>query len=172
MLGTQGLTVLCLFCWSTFVTVILLYSINKIIPIRMDPNEELLGADLTEHRIHHAQIGISRALAALAPIHPELNELFDVPKIGINPGHEACIDEIRAAHKEFIYNDWDSPGKSRGKSTKGRKASHSQFVIKDEMFKRKDSKASASHGHFGKSGRVVKHTQIIPAEKDRYVVLI
>lgn len=50
MLGIQLLEVLSLFCWSSFVTVILLYSINKLIPIRMDPNEELLGADLTEHR--------------------------------------------------------------------------------------------------------------------------
>jgi hypothetical protein len=30
--------------------------INKIIPIRMSVYEEVLGADLVEHRIHHSQV--------------------------------------------------------------------------------------------------------------------
>lgn len=118
--------------------------------------------------IHHGQIGISRALSALAPIHAELNELFDVPKIGINPGHEACVDEIRAAHREFKYNEWSSPRKSRGKSSRSRKASNPHFTIRDDMFKRKDSRASGHNREIlPKSGKLVKHRQVIPADKDR-----
>lgn len=43
-------------CWAICVTFALLWIINKIVPIRMDPNEELLGADLMEHRIRHSQV--------------------------------------------------------------------------------------------------------------------
>ena len=70
---------------------------NKIIPIRMDPNEELLGADLMEHRIRHSQIGLSRAISALAPIKINLNEVAGIQPIGLNPGHEKSLEQLRAA---------------------------------------------------------------------------
>lgn len=56
LLGIQSLCALCLLCWGVFSTFILLWVINKIVPIRMDPNEELLGADLMEHKIYHGQV--------------------------------------------------------------------------------------------------------------------
>jgi ammonium transporter, Amt family len=56
LLGIQSLTVLCLVCWAATITFLLLWGINKIIPIRMEPNEELLGADLMEHRIMHTSV--------------------------------------------------------------------------------------------------------------------
>lgn len=56
LLGIQSLTVLCLACWGSCTTFLLLWGINKILPIRMEPNEELLGADLMEHRIKHGQV--------------------------------------------------------------------------------------------------------------------
>lgn len=37
-------------------TVVLLWLINLIVPIRMDPNEELMGADLCEHKIKHGSV--------------------------------------------------------------------------------------------------------------------
>lgn len=58
LLGVQSLSALCLACWGISITFGLLWIINKIVPIRMDPNEELLGADLMEHRIRHAQVCI------------------------------------------------------------------------------------------------------------------
>lgn len=60
--------------------------INIIIPIRMDPNEELVGADLMEHRIRHSKIGISRAISALSPLRINLDDVSGVPPIGQNPG--------------------------------------------------------------------------------------
>ena len=76
----------------------------------MDPNEELLGADLMEHRIRHAQIGISRAISALAPIKMDLTDVKGVPPIGINPRHEQMIDELklvreRARETEHSYRN-------------------------------------------------------------------
>lgn len=95
LLGVQSLSALCLSCWGVCSTFALLWCINKLIPIRMDPNEELLGADLMEHRIRHSKIGISRALSALAPIKLDLAEITGIPPIGMNPRHEDMIDEIR-----------------------------------------------------------------------------
>lgn len=53
LLGVQCLTAFCLLCWGILSTGLLLWIINRIIPIRMDPNEELVGADLCEHKIKH-----------------------------------------------------------------------------------------------------------------------
>lgn len=56
LFGVQCLAALCLLSWGVLTTFILLWIINKIVPIRMDPNEELLGADLTEHKINHNSV--------------------------------------------------------------------------------------------------------------------
>lgn len=56
MLGVQSLSVLCLASWSFISSIILLWLIDKILPIRMKEDEELLGADLVEHRIRHVQV--------------------------------------------------------------------------------------------------------------------
>ncbi|XP_023240331.1 putative ammonium transporter 3 [Centruroides sculpturatus] len=53
LLGVQLLTCLCVIIWSMSTTYIFLTAINKIIPIRMEPGEEILGADFVEHDIRH-----------------------------------------------------------------------------------------------------------------------
>lgn len=58
LLGVQCLTTLCLILWSFSVSITLLWLINKVIPIRMNVHDELLGADLVEHRIRHMQVYI------------------------------------------------------------------------------------------------------------------
>lgn len=95
LLGVQALTIVCLLLWSLSTTFFLLWLINKMVPIRMDANEELLGADLVEHRIRHVQIGVSRALSALIPGNMHLEEFIDVPQVGQNPGHQSIIEEMR-----------------------------------------------------------------------------
>lgn len=85
LFGVQCLTVLCLALWSFFTSVFLLWLINKLIPIRMSVHDELLGADLVEHRIRHIQIGVSRAMSALRPVSRE-HKLKTVHPVGINPG--------------------------------------------------------------------------------------
>ncbi|CAB0035135.1 unnamed protein product [Trichogramma brassicae] len=82
LLGIQTLMAVILTVWSFLTSVILLWLIDKIIPIRMEPHEELLGADLVEHHIRHAKIGVSQAISAL---HTKKG-LADVPSIGTNPG--------------------------------------------------------------------------------------
>ncbi|XP_076680094.1 ammonium transporter [Andrena cerasifolii] len=92
LLGVQCLTTLCLVLWSFSVSIALLWLINKVIPIRMNVHDELLGADLVEHRIRHMQIGVSRAMSALRPISRE-HELGSVHPVGINPGHNSFIEK-------------------------------------------------------------------------------
>lgn len=54
------------------------------------------------------QIGISRAISALAPIQLDLKEMLNVPKIGRNPGHDNCIEEIynvrRAIKRKYKFD--------------------------------------------------------------------
>lgn len=101
LLGIQTLSAFLLTVWGLLSTYVLLWLIDKIIPIRMDANEELLGADLMEHRIRHGQVGISRAISALAPLHVEIQEAKEMPTVGMNPGHEKYIDEITTAAKKL-----------------------------------------------------------------------
>ncbi|CRK86663.1 CLUMA_CG000499, isoform A [Clunio marinus] len=51
LLGVQSLAVICIVFWATSSTFLLLWIVNKITPLRMDPKDELLGADYTEHNI-------------------------------------------------------------------------------------------------------------------------
>lgn len=51
MLGVQALAVVCIVFWGISSTFLLLWIVNKITPIRMDPKDEILGADYTEHNI-------------------------------------------------------------------------------------------------------------------------
>ncbi|XP_031622329.1 putative ammonium transporter 3 isoform X2 [Contarinia nasturtii] len=107
LLGVQALSALCLTCWGICSTFFLLYIINILIPIRMDPNEELVGADLMEHRIRHSKIGISRAISALSPLRVNLDDISSVPPIGMNPGHEGIVDELQAASEKMKkWNDY------------------------------------------------------------------
>lgn len=101
LLGIQCLSALCLTCWGICSTFMLLYVINLFIPIRMDPNEELVGADLMEHRVRHGKIGISRAISALSPLRVNLDDVANVPPIGMNPGHEGIVDELHAVLSLF-----------------------------------------------------------------------
>lgn len=95
LLGIQALSTLCLTIWSLASSVCLLWFINHIIPIRMDAQTELIGADLIEHKVRHAQVGVSRALSALDPVlETEYRHAGKVDQIGINPGHNSYLKKF------------------------------------------------------------------------------
>ncbi|XP_031364119.1 putative ammonium transporter 3 isoform X4 [Apis dorsata] len=106
LLGIQCLTVVCLAFWSFIVSTILLWFINKIIPIRMSIHDELLGADLVEHRIRHSQIGISRAMSALRIL--EKHELTNVHPVGINPGKMHSVEKYYKNYYKLIVTGHDT----------------------------------------------------------------
>lgn len=58
LLGVQTLSCVCLAIWSFTTSIILLFLINKVVTIRMEVHHELLGADLTEHRVRHGKVCI------------------------------------------------------------------------------------------------------------------
>jgi Ammonium Transporter Family len=51
LFGVQSLTVICIVFWGVSSTFLLLWLVNKITPLRMEPKDEILGADYTEHNI-------------------------------------------------------------------------------------------------------------------------
>ncbi|CAH0717007.1 unnamed protein product, partial [Brenthis ino] len=103
LLGVQTLTGLCLMVWGVVVTMGLLWLIDLVLPIRMDPYEELLGADLTEHKIRHGQVGISRAVSALRPYHRS-SSIEEVGNVGVNTGHSLVVDKLHEMQKKKKKN--------------------------------------------------------------------
>ncbi|XP_014363953.2 putative ammonium transporter 2 [Papilio machaon] len=99
LLGVQALTGVCLTAWGALVTMALLWLIDRVLPIRMDPYNELLGADLTEHRIRHGQAGVSRAVSALRPFHRS-SSIEEVGNIGVNTGHSLIVDKLQEAKRK------------------------------------------------------------------------
>ena len=51
LLGVQAFSVVCYATWSLFASIIIVSVVNFITPLRMTPEDELLGADFTEHSI-------------------------------------------------------------------------------------------------------------------------
>ncbi|KAF7417778.1 hypothetical protein HZH68_000431 [Vespula germanica] len=103
LLGVQSLSVLCLASWSFISSIILLWLIDKILPIRMKEDEELLGADLVEHRIRHVQIGVSRAMSAFDSS-TLVDTLNKVHPVGINPGHDLYISKNKRKRYGNLIN--------------------------------------------------------------------
>ncbi|RLU23151.1 hypothetical protein DMN91_005429 [Ooceraea biroi] len=111
LLGVQSLSALCLSAWSFISSIILLWLIDKVIPIRMSVYEEVLGADLVEHRIRHSQIGVSRAMSALRPFTME-KQLKAVHPVGINPGHDSYLIRHKSKKLEnFLKSEKQSSKK-------------------------------------------------------------
>lgn len=153
LLGIQTLSALCLTCWGICSTFLLLYIVNKIIPIRMDPNEELLGADLMEHRIRHSQIGLSRAISALAPLKVDLNEVAGVQPIGLNPGHEKSLAQLRAADDKL--QQWQSYLEQMGPSVpKPHNHNNDDFILRSE-YKSPTKRRSSIGNVFSRKSKTV-----------------
>ncbi|KAL1441816.1 hypothetical protein MTO96_008323 [Rhipicephalus appendiculatus] len=55
LLGVQAVAVLAITAWSCVSTYVILWGINRIVPIRMSLEEEQIGADFVEHGIQYLQ---------------------------------------------------------------------------------------------------------------------
>ncbi|XP_014274656.2 putative ammonium transporter 3 isoform X2 [Halyomorpha halys] len=92
LLGIQALAALCLATYSFISSYIILWCINKVVPIRMLPHEELLGADLAEHLIRHTDEGVSKAIQTLLSTGCIKQDYTVIKTIGSNPGHESYLE--------------------------------------------------------------------------------
>ncbi|XP_019873312.2 putative ammonium transporter 2 [Aethina tumida] len=95
LLGVQTLAAVCLITWGLLSTITLLWSINKIVTIRMGVHEELLGADLTEHLVKHGNVGVSRALSALRPV-LDTSTVEKLQNVGQNPEHSRYLTLVKS----------------------------------------------------------------------------
>lgn len=49
MLIVQSISVVCLFLWGSLATLPIIWCVNKIMPVRLDAEDELKGCDICEH---------------------------------------------------------------------------------------------------------------------------
>ncbi len=75
LLVIQMLACVSIIAWAAGITICLLWGINKVIPIRMEVHEELLGADFSEHLIRKRGVGITPFESALLGSEPEVMDI-------------------------------------------------------------------------------------------------
>lgn len=78
MLGVQTLSVVCLFFWGLLATFPIIWGVNKILPIRLTAEDEIMGCDIIEHYMGDEK----EVLQILA-----LRELGVVPSVNLNLSH-------------------------------------------------------------------------------------
>jgi ammonium transporter, Amt family len=74
---------------------------------------------------------LSRAISALAPLHVDLQEIAGCHPVGRNPGHDNCIEEIRAAGQKLY--EWQSFIQSLSPKKPSKKPKKSGGERKDSM---------------------------------------
>ncbi|CAH1164026.1 unnamed protein product [Phaedon cochleariae] len=102
LFGIQCLFACCILLWGLTSTVILLWTINKFITIRMDVHVELMGADLTEHMVKHGNVGVSRAVSAFRTV-LDTTEIEKLKTVGLNPGHDKSLNMVDHLAKRKKY---------------------------------------------------------------------
>lgn len=91
LLGVQILASFVIGIWSLLTTAVLLWCINKIVPIRSSLIQELLGADYIEHNILHGSIGIENAVDILKNYQSDIPTGID--PTGRNLGHNMFLED-------------------------------------------------------------------------------
>ncbi|GFG38745.1 hypothetical protein Cfor_02773, partial [Coptotermes formosanus] len=136
MVGVQTLGALCLTTWGIGSTCIILWLVNKVVRIRMDTYEELIGADLTEHHIRHGQVGVSRAVSALRPFYHATADIQDIQNVGSNPGHEKYLQQ------HYNSNPTDEDRVSQVKTASIKKSAKEQHKNEENKNKSKNKKGN------------------------------
>lgn len=77
LLSVQALAVICIIFWGIFSTFLLLWFVNKITPLRMSVEDEILGADYTEHNIMPSLQAIEKDMKSSASVKSDENNNGD-----------------------------------------------------------------------------------------------
>lgn len=100
MLGVQTFSVCCLFLWGLIITYPILWFVNKLIPIRLDPVDEIKGCDIVEHYMGDEN---EKMLAPLDNIQIS-NMKFNGPQVNFNIPPNSYND---------TYKEFDTLGKRK-----------------------------------------------------------
>jgi hypothetical protein len=95
MLGAQTFSVIVLLLWGLLATYPIIWCVNKLIPIRLDPADEILGCDIIEHFMG------DESEAMLAPLEKVQisNVKFGGPQV--NFSISSIPYQANATYKEF-----------------------------------------------------------------------
>jgi len=77
LLSVQALAVICIIFWGICSTFLLLWLVNKITPLRMTVEDEILGADYTEHNIMPSLQAIEKDMQSSASVKSDNNSNGD-----------------------------------------------------------------------------------------------
>lgn len=101
MLGVQTFSVCCLFLWGLIVTYPIIWIVNKVIPIRLEPQDEIMGCDLVEHYMGDEN----------EKMFPPLDQV-QIANMRIN-GAQVSFALPSNAYSSGSYKEFDTLGKRR-----------------------------------------------------------
>lgn len=102
MFGVQSLTVVCIVFWGVSSTFLLLWLVNKITPLRMDPKDEILGADYAEHGIKQ------RPTAMEVEANSSSNGRNEESQISQRPTVQSADDKMVGIYKTYFTDGLSS----------------------------------------------------------------
>jgi len=107
MLKVQGFSVICLFLWGFIITYPILWFVNRITKIRLDPADEVRGCDIIEH-----YMGDEDDLKMLMPMENiKLSNVMSGPQVCFN------ITAAGQLNNADSYKQFDTLGRRRVYST-------------------------------------------------------
>lgn len=94
MLSVQAFSCTCLFFWGLIATYPILWFVNKLIPIRLSPEDELIGCDIIEH-----YMGDEKELIPLNSVQMN-NVKFRIPQSNFQVSN-STYSSTNESYKEF-----------------------------------------------------------------------
>jgi hypothetical protein len=106
LFGVQSLTVVCIVLWAVSTTFLLLWLVNKVTPLRMEPKDEILGADYTEHNIQ-------KPVAMEATANSSSNGRGEESQISQRPRNVQSEDDNMAGMYKTYFTDESTSDRSK-----------------------------------------------------------
>ena len=92
LLGVQAGAAAAIALWACVATLLLLWTVDLLVPLRMPAHEELLGADFYEHELRHGGVGVSRAVSVLRHYHDDVDPTIETRRG--NRGHAKFLRDL------------------------------------------------------------------------------
>lgn len=104
----QAISAICLTVWASTVTIAILWIVNKIIKIRLNPDDELEGCDITQHNLcetcANANLNTFSTLDRIVKVSAPKSQRFEDPADPKYQNEFTDYDRRRVYHSNLAFD--------------------------------------------------------------------